>query len=105
VAPLTPATQATGSNDVPLVSIDALPVAASSRATHKGTGKVSITANPGWCSITIDGVPRGVTPLGFVELSSGPHHFDCVPPSGKARTATVVVVDASVAHFKFALED
>ncbi len=94
---------ATGSNAVPLMSVDSLPLAAS--RPRKGNGKLAITANPGWCSVTIDGVARGVTPVGFVELSAGPHHVDCVPPSGKPRTATLVVSEGSAARFAFALEE
>ncbi len=97
------ASAATSANGVPLMSVDSLPVAAS--RPRKGNGRLSITANPGWCSVTIDGVPRGVTPVAVVELSAGPHHVDCVPPSGKPRTATLVVSEGSAARFAFALEE
>lgn len=104
-----PETSAAGSasevaNEVPLVAVDSLPVAAR-RTAPKGTGLLSIGAGPGWCSISIDGVGRGVTPIATIALSPGAHRIDCVPPTGKPRTASVNVADGAVTRHKFALDE
>jgi hypothetical protein len=93
-------------NGVPLISVDSLPVA--TRQTPppaKGNGRLSIVASPGWCSVSVDGVARGVTPVQFFELPVGAHRLDCVPPSGKPKSANVTVTDGSAAHFRFALDE
>ena len=53
------------------------------RAPAKGNGRLSVVASPGWCSISVDGQQRGVTPLNAFELPAGRHRVDCVPPNGR----------------------
>jgi eukaryotic-like serine/threonine-protein kinase len=88
--------------DVPVISVDSLPTV--SRAA-KGNGQLSITASPGWCSVSIDGVSRGVTPVTGFEVPAGAHRIDCVPPTGQPRTAKVKVPEGRAAHHAFALEE
>ncbi|MBV9946614.1 MAG: serine/threonine protein kinase [Myxococcales bacterium] len=92
---------ATG-NGLPVVSVDSLPVA--TRRASRSTGRLSVSASPGWCSISVDGVARGVTPVSSFELSAGTHRIDCVPPVGKPQIATVTVSEGTVAHHTFPLE-
>jgi serine/threonine-protein kinase len=96
------APEASGSASVPTFAVDSLPTAA--RLT-KGKGRLSITASPGWCSVSIDGVARGVTPMSGFEVRPGAHRVECVPPSGKPRTATVTVADGRLARRAFSLEE
>jgi serine/threonine protein kinase len=98
---VSPAPNASASKDVPEISVDSLPVA--TRA--KRGPRLSITASPGWCSVSVDGVARGVTPVAWFEVSAGPHRIDCVPPSGKIQTATVTTFEGSSARHAFTLED
>jgi serine/threonine-protein kinase len=102
-APTAPASP-TAAIGVPVISVDSLPVALSRRAA-RGTGHLSITAGPGWCSVSIDGVARGVTPIDSMDVPSGAHRIDCVPPTGKPRIATVSVSEGAAAHHAFALDD
>jgi eukaryotic-like serine/threonine-protein kinase len=97
----TTAASAGVSSDVPVISVDSLPIAAKVRSA----GRVSITASPGWCSVSVDGVARGVTPMNGFELRTGPHRIDCVSPVGQTRTATVVVTEASVTTHAFTLDE
>ncbi|HLK38702.1 MAG TPA: protein kinase [Polyangiaceae bacterium] len=95
------------SGGVPLISVDSLPVAAMrpTAAPSKGSGRLSVVASPGWCSVSVDGVGKGVTPVQFFDLSVGSHRLDCVAPSGKAKTASVNVADGASAHYRFALDE
>ena len=90
---------------VPVISVDSLKPVAAHGAPSKGNGRLSIVASPGWCSVTIDGTQRGVTPLGAFELPAGPHKVDCQPPNGKVRSASVNVAEGTAAHYKFALDE
>ena len=91
------------SAEVPTFNVDSLPVAA--RPPGKGNGRLSVVASPGWCSISVDGQQRGVTPLNAFELPAGSHRVDCVPPNRHTRSATVNVADGTATHYRFALDD
>jgi serine/threonine-protein kinase len=91
-------------SSVPLVAVDSLPVASRGVAA-KGMGRLSISASPGWCSVSVDGVARGVTPLAPFEVPTGSHRVDCVPPSGKARAANVTIGEGMLSRHKFALDE
>ncbi|MDP9000025.1 MAG: serine/threonine protein kinase [Myxococcota bacterium] len=101
VAP--PVSTASATSDVPIISVDSLPVA--SRTAAKRNARLSITAGPGWCSVSVDGVARGVTPVTGFELTAGAHRVDCVPPVGKAQSATISVPDGGAAHHAFNVEE
>jgi serine/threonine protein kinase len=93
---------ASSSSEVPVISVDSLPVA----ARPKRNARLSITASPGWCSISVDGVARGVTPVsGWFELSGGTHRIDCVPPIGRPQSATFNLAEGGSASHAFALEE
>jgi serine/threonine-protein kinase len=91
-------------SSVPVIPVDSLPVATRG-AAPRGNGRLSIAASPGWCSVSIDGVAKGVTPLASIEVPAGAHRIDCVPPSGKTRTANIGVVDGVLTRHKFALDE
>jgi eukaryotic-like serine/threonine-protein kinase len=100
-APAVPQATAVASNQVPVISVDSLPVAA--RPTRRT--RLSITSSPGWCSISVDGVARGVTPVPWFELSPGVHRVECVPPVGSAQTATLSMSEGGSARHSFSLEE
>lgn len=87
------------SNDPPVVAVDSLPVA----ARVKGEGRLTIGATAGSCSVYVDGVARGVTPVVNVALSAGVHRVDCVPPGGKPKTARVAVSTGAAIRYDFSL--
>jgi len=109
-APDTPAVAASNvpnadeSAEVPTYAVDSLPVAGRGPPS-KGNGRLSIVATPGWCSISVDGQRRGVTPLNAFELPAGSHRVECVPPTGKTRTSNVNVAEGTATNFKFALDE
>ncbi|HEX8794894.1 MAG TPA: serine/threonine-protein kinase [Polyangiaceae bacterium] len=92
------------SSNVPTISVDSLPVVGRG-APAKGNGRLSIVASPGWCSVSVDGTQRGVTPLTGFDVPAGSHRVDCTPPSGKSRTATVSVAEGTATHYRFALDE
>jgi serine/threonine-protein kinase len=104
---ITAPTVATNASDVPVISVDSLPVATRNAPTAKGTGngRLAIVASPGNCSVSVDGVARGTTPLGGLELPAGPHRIDCAAPSGKSKTVSVTISEGASARYKFSLDD
>jgi eukaryotic-like serine/threonine-protein kinase len=100
-------TAAPSSNDVPVISVDSLPVATRNAPVIKGngSGRLAIVAGPGNCSVSVDGVAKGTTPLAGLELAAGPHRIDCAPPSGKPKTVNVTISEGASARYKFSLED
>lgn len=107
-APTSPSGAA--STGAPTISVEALPGAAKAPAEPRvtregGSGRLSVTATPGWCTIAVDGKERGATPVAALELPAGSHQVTCKPASGKTRSASVTVVDGTTAKYKFALDD
>jgi serine/threonine-protein kinase len=96
-------------SEPPVVSIDELPVASGKSApaasAPKATGHLSVAASPGWCSIAVDGVKQGDTPIAGLALSAGTHRVDCSPPKGKLRSATLTIQDGVTSKYKFALDE
>ena len=68
-----------------------------------GNGKLNVGASGGWCNVTVDGAPRGATPVAGVELSAGSHRITCTTAEGKTQTATVNVPVDGTARYKFSL--
>ncbi len=72
-------------------------------AEPKGNGKISVAASGGWCNVSIDGAPRGATPVAGIEISSGNHRVTCTTQDGKTLSATVSVPVDGTARHKFTL--
>jgi serine/threonine-protein kinase len=92
------------SAEVPVIAVDSLPVAGRG-APAKGNGRLQVIASPGWCSVSIDGVQRGVTPLAGLDLPAGMHRLDCVSPAGRTRTASVSIAEGTATHYRFTLDE
>jgi serine/threonine protein kinase len=88
--------------DVPVIPVDDLPVAGH-HATFGKTGRLTVSAESGVCSVLVDGTARGATPLRNLELPAGPHRVECVPPFGSSKSATVTVAEGAEAHSQFTL--
>ena len=58
----------------------------------KGPGALVIASSP-WCSVTVDGKPRGSTPL-KLELASGPHEVVLANPEFHIRRTLAVEIAA-----------
>jgi serine/threonine protein kinase len=106
VAPkITAAPPAASSSDVPVISVDSLPVAQKNAPKSNGNGRLMIVAGPGSCAVSVDGVSRGSTPLPGIELAAGPHRIECSPATGKPKTVNVTVSEGASARYKFSLDD
>lgn len=69
-----------------------------------GNGKLNVGASGGWCNVSVDGIPKGPTPLAGIEVSAGPHRITCTPGDGKPAQATTVNVPVDgTAKYKFPL--
>jgi serine/threonine protein kinase len=68
-----------------------------------GAGKLNVGASGGWCNVTVDGAPRGATPVAGVELPAGAHRVTCTTAEGKTQSATVTVPVDGTARYKFSL--
>ena len=110
----TPSATVTPSSEPPSINIDQLPMAPGGKATPattttasapKATGHLSVAASPGWCSISVDGVKQGDTPIAGLSLSAGSHRVDCSPPKGKLRSVTLTIQDGTTAKYRFSLDD
>jgi hypothetical protein len=69
----------------------------------QGNGKLNVAASGGWCNVSVDGAPRGATPVAGIELSSGNHRVTCTTQDGKTLSASVNVPVDGVARYKFSL--
>jgi hypothetical protein len=99
--PATPSTEGTP----PVVDIDSLPqVANRAPAIPSGMGRISVAATPGSCTVAVDGVNRGVTPISSMELSAGPHQLACRTASGKTKNMMVIVPDGATNKVKLSLD-
>ena len=96
------------SSEVPLISVDSLPVAtrnAPPKPNGSGVGRLQIVAGPSSCSVSIDGISRGNTPVTGIELSAGPHRIDCAPQNGKPKTVSVTIVEGASARYRFSFDE
>jgi len=92
-------------SDVPMVNVDTLPMAAKPPIPlDKGRGRLVISASPGWCTVTVDGQPKGPTPLPALDLSPGPHQLRCEAPGKKAKVVSVIIQEAATANYKFSID-
>ena len=68
-----------------------------------GNGTLQVTVSP-WGNVTVDGVPRGTTPIGPITLSAGNHTVSVTNPDlGASRSATIKVVPGKQASIGFDL--
>jgi serine/threonine-protein kinase len=93
------------SASIPMVNVDTLPMAAKpSILLEKGHGRLIVSASPGWCIVTVDGVSKGPTPLPALDLSAGTHHLRCEAPGKKPKTVSLIITEAAAANYKFTLD-
>jgi serine/threonine protein kinase len=98
-----PAPERSHATDPPVIDIDSLPQVASRHEQAApppptSIGRLSIAAATGWCNVTIDGIPRGPTPIASLELSSGPHQLVCTAANGRSRTSMVIVPEGGATN-------
>ena len=96
-APPVPTVAPPASSEVPVISVDSLPVAPTSRV-H--LGRLSIESGPDECTVSIDGKHHGSTPAS-IEVPAGAHLVRCETSGGIAKTVTVTVVEGQTAHHHF----
>ncbi len=92
----------------PLVPGSGKPVAVPSGAPSlppkpTGTGKLNVGASGGWCNVSVDGVPRGPTPVAGLDLPAGAHRVSCTTEDGKVQNASVSIKPDETVRFRFAL--
>lgn len=68
-----------------------------------GSGKLNVGASGGWCNVSVDGAPRGATPVAGIELGAGAHKVTCTTPDGQTQSASVTISAGETARYKFSL--
>jgi serine/threonine-protein kinase len=87
--------------DPPLVDVSSLPSAGSNKKPL-GKGKLSVDLVGGWCTVKVDGVDIGPTPVADHELTAGVHVVSCTPDAGgKTKRETVWVNTNETKKLKF----
>jgi serine/threonine-protein kinase len=100
---------AASANEPPSISVDSLPgtngnAKAAGPVPH-GSGRLHVSAAPGWCNLTVDGKERGPTPVAGMDLPAGPHQLRCDAPGGKFKTTSVTIQDGATSRIKIVLDD
>jgi serine/threonine-protein kinase len=72
-------------------------------AASGGLGKLNVSARGGWCNVTVDGTPRGPTPVAGIALSAGAHTVTCTPEVGKAMGASVTITADNTSRYAFTI--
>lgn len=106
IPPVPSLTTATTTHEPPVVDIDSLPqvVKKAPPPAPGGMGRISVAATSGWCTVAVDGVSRGPTPIASLDLVAGPHQLVCTPASGKAKSLMVIVPEGATNKVKIALD-
>jgi serine/threonine-protein kinase len=91
------------SSDPPVISIDKLPVASAKKTA--AIGQLAVAASPGYCTVTVDGMKQGPTPIARLDLSAGEHRLECTTPAGKTRSTSITIQDGQTTRYRFMLED
>jgi serine/threonine-protein kinase len=97
----TPSASATASSDVPVISVDSLPITPSSKS-H--VGKLVVEAAPDTCTVTVDGKTHGETPE-TLELAAGAHQVRCETSGGIAKIVSVTVAEGQTTRHRFATSE
>jgi serine/threonine protein kinase len=99
-------------NEPPSISVDSLPGTSGGPATIKalgpvprGSGRLLVTATPGWCNLSVDGKDRGPTPVAGIDLPSGAHQLRCNAPGGKTKSTSVTIQEGATSRIKLALDE
>ena len=89
--------------DPPVVDISSLPSAGKKPALQPpGKGKISIDMVGGWCTVKIDNVDAGPSPIADHEISAGQHTISCTPDNGaKTKKDTIWIAAGESKRVKF----
>ncbi len=74
-----------------------------SNAAPTGSGKLNVGASGGWCNVTVDGAPKGATPVAGLDLSAGAHKVTCTTSDGKTQSVSVNVAPNDTTRYRFSL--
>ncbi|HTQ46483.1 MAG TPA: serine/threonine-protein kinase [Polyangiaceae bacterium] len=72
-------------------------------AAPVGTGKLNVSAHGGWCNVSVDGTPRGPTPVAGIVLSAGSHTVTCTPEGGRTLSTGVRIDADGTTRYAFTL--
>ena len=72
-------------------------------AAPVGTGKLNVSAHGGWCNVSVDGTPRGPTPVAGIVLSAGSHTVTCTPEGGRSLSTGVRIDADGTTRYAFTL--
>ncbi len=96
------ATASVAAQKAPHAAAAAHPTAAPAPAPV-GTGKLNVSAHGGWCNVSVDGTPRGPTPVAGIVLSAGSHSVTCTPEGGRTLSTGVRIDADGTTRYAFTL--
>jgi serine/threonine-protein kinase len=91
------------SSEPPVIPIDKLPVASAKKTA--AIGQLAVSANPGYCTVTVDGMRQGPTPIARLDLSAGEHKLECTSPAGRTRATSITIQEGQTTRYRFMLDD
>ena len=62
-----------------------------------------MSAHGGWCNVSVDGTPRGPTPVAGIVLSAGSHTVTCTPEGGRTMSTGVRIDPDGTTRYAFTL--
>lgn len=68
-----------------------------------GQGRVIVQSTSGSCSLSIDSVLKGMTPIVPIDITAGDHKLECRTET-QTRTTTVSVPAGGKVRYTFALD-
>jgi eukaryotic-like serine/threonine-protein kinase len=81
----------------------ALPGKASAPTAAAGSGRLNVATSSGWCTLAVDGAPKGPTPIAGLVLPAGQHQLTCTTEGGKTHATSVNVKADETTRFRFTL--
>lgn len=85
------------------VQLDALPTSTLRPPPSRGTGNLVVSAQPGVCTLFVNGNSLGTTPVA-TQLPVGNHTLKCDAAGGKTKTSSVAIVEGQTMRYKFTFE-
>jgi len=89
--------------ELPTLGVDAMKLEAGEAPLSPGQGRVIVQSTSGSCSLSIDSVLKGMTPIVPIDITAGDHKLECRTET-QTRTTTVSVPAGGKVRYTFALD-
>ncbi len=83
--------RAHGGRHVPVAAAAPTPAAPATAAADETPGRLTVGASGTWCTVTVDDIGRGQTPVVGLSLPPGTHRIRCINPERGTQERTVTL--------------